>query len=88
MGLQVIVQGVDTSQVVDGVLGTRLGRRCYLARLLRLPLPRKSETDHRWLWSHWCLRNPQFKPDADKHLKVDLLHAGRLRRWLWVWLGV
>ena len=83
------IEGVSDGRVVREVLGTRLGRRCYLARLLGTPLPVEAEGDHRSLWAHWCVhpRN-QFHAPAQAALKVDLRKAGGLRRWLWIWLGV
>ena len=89
MGFRAVICGVDEGEVVDAVLGSRLGRRCYLARLTKTPLPKGSSNDNRWLWSHWCVANEQFRPTALRRLgSLDLTTAGRLRRWLWVWLGV
>lgn len=83
------IEGVSDGMVVRAVLGTRLGRRCYLARLLGTPLPVKSEGDSRWLWSHWCVHpKNQFHAPAQAALRVDLRKASRLRRWLWIWTGV
>lgn len=83
------IEGVSDGMVVRAVLGTRLGRRCYLARLLKAPLPVEAEGDQRSLWAYWCLHpKNQFHAPAKAALKVDLLKAGRLRRWLWIWLGV
>lgn len=83
------IEGVSEAAVVRAVLGTRLGRRCYLARLRGTELPVAAEGDHRSLWSHWCVHpKNQFHAPAQAALKVDLLKAGALRRWLWVWLGV
>lgn len=83
------IEGVSDGMVVGAVLGTRLGRRCYLARLFKTPLPVAAEGDQRSLWAHWCVHpKNQFHAPAQAALKVDLAKAGRFRRWLWVWLGV
>ena len=89
MGLKAVISGVDVSDIVGAVLGTRLGRRCYLARLTKQPLPTGSSLDNRWLWSHWCLANDQFSPTTLARLGgLNLRAAGKWRRLLWVWLGI